>query len=277
MRSCQRMDREQELLIHRKVEDGLKEAVHALTGPREIIQAITYALLAEGKRVRPKVVLMTASLFGGIDQAFSAALAVEFFHTASLVADDLPCMDNDFFRRGKPSLHSAFSEPTALLASYALIAEGYEKLREGALQSNCLDLALKYTTQAMSVHGLTGGQFLDLSSEIKDESSLLMVLHQKTGALFELSFLLGWIYGGGDQEKLPLVQQFARSLGLIFQLEDDCEDTQQDAKNNSLNAVLILGRERVLELITKEKKKVRHLTQETHLKRLFEKVALYFS
>jgi geranylgeranyl diphosphate synthase, type II len=256
-------------------EEALSRALNELKGPTKLVEAMRYAVSNGGKRVRPKIVLLTGEVLGNVEATLPAALAVEYFHTASLIADDLPCMDNDDQRRGVPSLHCAFSQSTALLTSYALIAEGYEQIRIGA--GKTLNISLAYTTKALGSEGLTGGQFSDLSDQISEEHSLLDVLNRKTGALFELSFLLGWFFGGGDLARTEEVQQMARSLGLVFQLEDDCKDLEEDVANGRLNAAHLLGVKRVEELIAQEKEKVLLLKQEKHLKEIEERVSLYFS
>jgi geranylgeranyl diphosphate synthase, type II len=182
--------------------------------------------LEGGKRLRAALVLMSA----GGEAANEAALAVEDFHAASLIADDLPCMDDAEERRGKPALHRAFDEQTALLASYALISAGYEQLALGArrLDRECGLLSIEMATRTTGIEGLIGGQDLDLQGAHTRAEELLA---KKTGSLFELSIGLGWLYGGGDLDHLPNVRQFGRSLGIVFQLLDDRDDCDDGAFN----------------------------------------------
>jgi geranylgeranyl diphosphate synthase, type II len=193
-------------------------------GGGQLTHSIRQALEG-GKRLRAALVLMSA---GG--QATEPALAVEDFHAASLIADDLPCMDDATERRGKPTLHCAFGEQTALLASYALISAGYEQLTLGARR---LDrerglLSIELATHTTGIEGLIGGQDLDLQGAHERTEELLA---KKTGSLFELSIGLGWLYGGGDLDHFPNVRRFGRSLGIVFQLLDDRDDCDDGAFN----------------------------------------------
>src|SRR5579864_1711145 len=117
-----------------KIESALEKEMAQMGEPSRLLQACQYALFSGGKRLRPILVLMVARALGNGLDAMPVALSVEFFHTASLIADDLPCMDNDDERRGRPSLHRAFEESVALLASYTLIASGYEGIYKNQLR-----------------------------------------------------------------------------------------------------------------------------------------------
>ncbi len=158
----------------------------------------------------------------GSENVQDAALAIELFHTASLIADDLPSMDNDPIRRGKPTLHLAFNEKTAILATYALIAEGYRLIAKNC-PPNLLPTMIQQVSKNTGLQGATAGQFCeDLKSDI------LTVHYLKTGALFELSFVTGWLLGGGDVKRVEEVCQAAVHFGLAFQIKDDIDDYDQD-------------------------------------------------
>lgn len=214
-------------LIEQKIADSIEAF-----GPKSTLRdAVEYALTNGGKRLRPAIVFAVANELGSNQDVSDAALAVEFFHTASLIADDLPCMDNDDFRRGKPSLHKAFGEATAILATYALISEGYERIRKAAQQTSfdVMQLAFAYATKNTGIRGATGGQYLDLY----DPQSLEEIIQKKTGTLFELAFVLGWLFGGGELSQLPAVEKLAADFGLAFQVRDDLEDTNQDTQEKN--------------------------------------------
>ena len=194
-----------------------------------------------------------------------AAIAVEYFHTASLIADDLPCMDDDDERRDQLATHKAFDEATAILLSYALIASGYEKLAHGSnrlaveygVSQAIVDRITSQAMQSVSVNtgflGAAGGQYIDLFLPDSSEETIKEVLDKKTVTLFEMSFVLGWLYGGGNHDQLSAVQKLAYHFGMAFQLVDDLGDLEQDALNEaSANFASVLGRERALELLGQE-------------------------
>lgn len=236
-----------------------------LEGPPQLTQACLYALQNGGKRFRPAIVYMVAEALGS-RKVDDAALAVELFHTASLIADDLPCMDNDLERRGKPTLHRAFDEKTALLATYALIAEGYDRLRKNA-PASLLPLIIEQTSKNTGLLGATSGQLLDLSDHPSEE--LITVLYLKTGALFELSFTLGWILGGGKLPSLEMVRQAAHHFGIAFQIADDIDDFEQDEKR-IYNFARHFGLCKAKKRVEEELKKARDLLEELKISGLYE-------
>lgn len=250
-----------------EIEEFIKNSV-SLLGPKSVLRdACEYALCNGGKRIRPAIVLMIAEALGNKKDVTDAALAVEYFHTASLIADDLPSMDNDDKRRDLPTLHKAYNEATALLATYALISAGYEKIRLNAKNPEILSHALECATRTTGIFGATGGQYLDLFPPPASEEVLKETLEKKTGALFELSFVLGWLYGGGAVEKLPLIKQAAGHFGRSFQILDDFHDYEEDcASERKINAPAILGKERALCLLEAEATQFCELFEELSLK-----------
>jgi geranylgeranyl diphosphate synthase, type II len=226
------------MLYEQRIEKGMKEAIEKMGEKSRLRDACEYALTSGGKRLRPILVLMIAEALGhGLD-VLPVALGVEFFHTASLIADDLPCMDNDNFRRGIPSLHKQFGESVALLASYTLIAAGYGTIHEnreilqknhsfGSRANEAAVLCLEAATRCAGLQGATNGQFLDLYPPDQSLATLRKTMTQKTGTLFEIAFVFGWLFGGGDVKQLYTVRKAAHHLGLAFQMQDDLQD---DAK-----------------------------------------------
>ncbi len=216
-------------------EEALSQFVSSLNPSLPLQAAMAYALQTGGKRMRPILVFLIAEALGKNRRVSHAALAVEFFHTASLIADDLPCMDNDEIRRGVPTLHKVFNEATALLASYALIAAGYEKI---ATSSDAIVTAARN----MGIEGATEGQFLDLFSQEHSSEKIKETIEKKTSTFFELSFVFGWLFGGGDHQELLLVKKAASHFGMAFQLSDDFLDLEQDrGQKNSQNYVNFMG------------------------------------
>lgn len=232
------------------IEKALGERLSRLNPDNSLHQAILYSLNSGGKRFRPALVMMISESLGkGLDVSPSA-LAIEYFHTATLIADDLPCMDNDDMRRNRPSLHKAFGESTALLASYALIAEGFGLIAEnGEVLNNASGdgktaalEAFKIASYNTGIHGATGGQFFDLYPKDLTESSLKEIHHMKTTSLFEIAFAFGWLFGGGIASDLPYVKSLASSFGTAFQIADDFDDFESDTQENRMaNKVILLG------------------------------------
>jgi geranylgeranyl diphosphate synthase, type II len=245
-----------------KFEKELTTAIHRFGEKSDLRDACEYALVSGGKRLRPLIVMMTAdSLGNGLDVS-PAALGVEFFHTASLIADDLPCMDNDDFRRNRPSLPKAFGEATAILASYTLIAEGYGGIHQngelmkgdvrfGIQASEASLLSLAAATRCAGMQGATNGQFLDLFPPDATWETIQKVIVQKTATLFEISFYFGWLFGGGSPRQLENLRKCAFHLGMAFQIGDDLDDGAQDGKTG-VNIARLLGKEKAISLFEKE-------------------------
>ncbi|MBX7067019.1 MAG: polyprenyl synthetase family protein [Parachlamydiales bacterium] len=237
-------------LYRSQIEKELVRSIELLGEKNGLRDACEYALLNGGKRLRPMIVLMIADALGKGADAMPAALSVEFFHTASLIADDLPCMDNDDFRRNRPSLHKAFGESAAILASYALIAEGYggiyrnsKSYPEGAV------ICLEAATRCAGINGATGGQFFDLYPPGYSLEAVQKIIYQKTVTLFEISFIFGWVFGGGDLKRLDEIKLCAYHLGLAFQTADDLIDGSQDSR---INMAIAVGVEKAEQIFTSE-------------------------
>lgn len=237
-----------------RIEKMLKDYIPFLGDKNELRDACEYALMAGGKRFRPALVLMIGDSLKKEADLSHAALAVEFFHTASLIADDLPCMDNDDERRNLPTVHKVYGETVALLATYVLIAAGYEclaknasdlkkgKVVHAANSDSICTLALENASYNTGLLGATGGQFLDVFPPNLSVETLRDIIHKKTVSLFEIAFIFGWLYGGGDIESCDKVKKAASHFGMAFQIADDFEDVVQDAKNGrSVNMVAVCG------------------------------------
>lgn len=208
--------------------------------PSPVRDACQYALETSGKRFRPALVLMVADALGSKQDLMQAALAVEYFHTASLIADDLPCMDDDSLRREVASTHVKFGEATALLATYALIAAGYEAIAKQS--ESCPDLAplaIQCVCRNTGLFGATGGQYFDLNPSQVNRQELEQIMLMKTVSLFEISFVLGWLFGGGRPSQLDEVKKLAYHFGMAFQIADDIDDWDQD----EVNLAKLLGME----------------------------------
>lgn len=236
-------------------EDYLREAIPNLCKKNKLRDACEYALLNGGKRIRPIIVLMVAKALGFESPPLKACLSVEFFHTASLIADDLPCMDNDDFRRDKPSTHKVFGETVALLASYALITEGFEMIYRSAqdFPGEVGMLALAYATKGAGLYGATGGQFLDLFPKGQTLDDILEVIEMKTVTLFETAFVFGWLFGGGDISLIEKIKRASYHFGMAFQIVDDLDDIRHDSwDKETLNIANCLGFDQAAFFLKKE-------------------------
>jgi geranylgeranyl diphosphate synthase, type II len=200
--------------------------------PPTLAEAIRYALLAPGKRLRPQLVLMAAEACGGtIEAAMPAACAVEMIHAYSLVHDDLPAMDDDDLRRGRPTCHKVFGEAVAILVGDALQARAFEllatEIQPPALAARCCAVL----GQAAGASALVGGQAADIAmtsadnGELPNDISRLETIHaRKTGALFVAALELGAVTANASHEQLQGLTAYGRKLGLAFQITDDLLD-----------------------------------------------------
>ena len=211
----------------RLVEDRLSACFACDASYETLLASMRYSLLSGGKRVRAIICLKFCEASGGdLEKALSAACAIEMLHAYSLIHDDLPCMDDDGMRRGKPSNHIEFGEFTAVLAGDALQAAAFETLMNCGLPSADVVEMGKILAQAAGPHGICEGQYLDLSGEgaplTQDE--LVQTHLMKTAALISASAKLGVISAGGTKEQVKAAEEYALALGLAFQIRDDLLD-----------------------------------------------------
>ena len=198
------------------------------------LAAERYSLFSRAKRIRPTLVLEFCRLFGGRDEAaLPFAAAVEMVHTYSLIHDDLPCMDDDDLRRGKPTCHKAFGESTALLAGDGLLTRAFGALTLSPAPDGAVRAAVAALSRAAGSFGMIGGQVMDLAGEGKRISpEKLLKLHaHKTGALISVSAELGCLAAGlsADDSRTQAAKAFASGVGLSFQIVDDVLDATSDA------------------------------------------------
>ena len=220
----------------REVERALDESI-AADDPdyAGLIEAMRYSLLSGGKRIRAILVLEFCRLFSGeYADAMPFACAIEMIHAYSLIHDDLPCMDNDDFRRGKPSCHKQFGEANALLAGDSLLTYAFEYplTAESSLPAERRLAALRELAKFAGCRGMAGGQYIDLDSEEKKIPPALLDKLQllKTSALMRASGDMGAIIGGADDEQLAAADNYCRLIGLAFQITDDILDVTGDEK-----------------------------------------------
>lgn len=195
---------------------------------KELFEAMEYSLLAGGKRLRPYFAFEFCRLCGtDWKTAAPFAAAVEMIHTYSLIHDDLPCMDNDDFRRGRPTNHKVYGEAMAVLAGDALLTDAFAAAATAVLPDpRDLGFAISVLSECAGSLGMVGGQVLDIKAEQREctEDEILNIQSRKTGALINAACVLGVIAGGGSEEQLSAASQFAGALGLAFQIRDDMLD-----------------------------------------------------
>jgi len=198
---------------------------------QQVIDAMRYALMAGGKRVRPFLVLESAKLFGvGESSALRVAAAVECVHTYSLIHDDLPCMDDDDMRRGQPSVHKKYDEATAVLAGDALLTLAFEILADEKTHSDARVRCelISFLARALGVNGMVGGQMFDLLAENQtlDKIRITRLQRMKTGELIIFSGKAGAILGKAEPRRRHAIKGYAHDIGLAFQIVDDLLDEE---------------------------------------------------
>lgn len=200
--------------------------------PEDIFKAMKYTLMLPGKRLRPVMCIETARLLGcEIEKVLPSACALEMLHVQSLIHDDLPCMDNDDFRRGKPSNHKVFGEANAVLAGDALLTFAPQLIIEKSkgLSAEQIVRILHEYTKFAGAYGLIAGQVVDIESEggklVKSPEETLDFIHlNKTAVLFRLAVRMGAIAAGAEEEIIEEFDNFAKKFGLAFQIYDDIMD-----------------------------------------------------
>ncbi|MBQ4515151.1 MAG: polyprenyl synthetase family protein [Clostridia bacterium] len=199
---------------------------------KTIYDAMAYSLFAGGKRIRPVLALACAELFDSGEKVLPFACSLEMIHTYSLIHDDLPCMDNDDLRRGKPTNHKVYGEAMAVLAGDALLTKAFEisvKFSELSPEQTLREIEVLAT--AGGTEGMIGGQVIDIESEGKRvDAKTLDALHlNKTGALIIAAAKLGAIAGGASEDDIKNLSEYAKNLGLAFQIKDDILDVEGDS------------------------------------------------
>jgi farnesyl diphosphate synthase len=249
--------------VQQRTESALERLLPAATAPARLHEAMRYAALGGGKRVRPLLCHAAGEAFGGDAARLDrAACAVEMIHVYSLVHDDLPCMDDDVLRRGKPTCHVEYDEATALLVGDALQTQAFQVLAEAPVAA---DAARQLAMLALLAHaagsrGMAGGQAIDLGAVGKAltlQELEFMHIH-KTGALIRAAVLLGAHCGNADDDALERLTHFANRAGLLFQVVDDILDAEastatlgktagKDAAQGKPTYVNLLGSQRAKE------------------------------
>lgn len=231
----EQMHKEQTLRYQADIEAYLKDNCFVFPSEpqQKLFDSMRYSLLAGGKRLRPIFVLEFCRVCGGdIQKAMPFAAAVEMIHTYSLIHDDLPCMDNDDFRRGNPTNHKVYGEAVAVLAGDALLTAAFSYIAKADLPAQCRVQAVEILSQCAGELGMVGGQILDIESENRQctVQEVLDIQSRKTGALIRAACQLGVIAASGSDSQLEMAGKFADHLGLAFQIRDDMLDVIGNAE-----------------------------------------------
>ena len=240
------------------VESALEKRINTVAADK-MAEAMSYSLLGGGKRIRAFLTVEFCKMFGGsADDAEAYACAVEMVHAYSLIHDDLPCMDNDDMRRGKPSCHKAYGETVALLAGDALLTYAFETAASG---KNNPSEAVRTLAYCAGAQGMCRGQEIDLALECNSYDELVTLHSLKTGALINAAATLGYLASGAqtDRETLDKIKKYSLNVGLAFQIIDDLLDmdgdplllgksTGSDEKNEKSTLVKYIGKEKAIAL-----------------------------
>lgn len=245
--------------------DNVNKALARLTEDKpplreSVAEAMEYSLMAGGKRLRPVLMMEFCRMCGGnAADIIDIACSIELIHTFSLIHDDLPCMDDDDYRRGRPSCHKQFGEAAALLAGDALNTLAFEVIAdaatEGTISAQTAVMLVSVLSKAIGVHGMIGGQVIDIESENKDISleELVILQRHKTGALIEAACVMGVVLAG-KYEMIQAAAEYADAMGRAFQIVDDILDVTgsfeelgkpigSDSEQNKSTFVTALGLE----------------------------------
>ncbi|MEG1992515.1 MAG: polyprenyl synthetase family protein [Acetivibrio sp.] len=251
-----------------EVESAIKKYLPIEEGyQKRVIEAMNYSLLSGGKRLRPILMKESFELFGGKEntvlEPFMAAL--EMIHTYSLVHDDLPAMDNDDYRRGRKTTHVVYGEAMGILAGDGLLNFAFEtacKAFERADNKETVAESLGILSQKAGIHGMIGGQVVDVASQGKELSleEITFIYRLKTSALIQSAMMIGAVLGGAEKAEVNLMEKAAEMIGLAFQIQDDILDitstdevlgkpTHSDEKNNKMTYVKKIGLEKAQEQV----------------------------
>ncbi|HUN55677.1 MAG TPA: farnesyl diphosphate synthase [Smithella sp.] len=253
------------------VEEALEHYLPANDIPAKIYEAVHYSVFNGGKRIRPILCLAAAEAVGGdLASAMPVACALELIHAYSLIHDDLPAMDNDDFRRGKPTCHKAFGEDMAILAGDALLTEAFvllsraKKVRLSGFSAERRLAVIQEIAYAAGISGMVGGQALDMLSgnSESDENTLREIHRRKTGALIVAAVKSGAVICNAGKDKIQALAEYGINVGLAFQIADDIlnvegdrelmgKDTGSDAARNKLTYPSLLGMELAKEKLAK--------------------------
>ena len=253
---------------------------------RTMAEAMNYSMCAGGKRLRPILLLETFRMFGEDEQLAEPFMAgIEMIHTHSLIHDDLPAIDNDDYRRGRLTTHKVYGEAMGVLSGVSLLNYAYEtmlKTFEMTSDTDRVIRALKIMSEKIGIHGMLGGQSVDVENDGKEISREMLdyIYEHKTSALIEASMMAGVVLGGADEEQTALIEKAASAIGMAFQIQDDILDvtsTRQelgkpvhsDEKNHKVTYVTLFGVEKASEQVLQFSKQAQSILENLSNKNKF--------
>ena len=257
------------------VDSELKKYMdHEKNAQSDIYEAMSYSLMAGGKRLRPVIMLLTAEMCGGSEkEVLPFACALEMIHSYSLIHDDLPAMDNDDLRRGKPTNHIVYGEAMAILAGDALLNCAMETALSADVEADKMVKALKVLFKSSGTEGMIGGQVIDIKNSELPEDGLRNLHLLKTGAIIRSAGVVGGIISGASEKEIDAIDNFCMNLGIAFQIQDDVLDVKgnekdlgkpvgSDADNNKTTYVTLYGIEKSQEMVIEYTKKAKQSISE---------------
>ena len=247
---------------------------HENNAQSDIYEAMSYSLMAGGKRLRPVIMLLTSEMCGGKEEeALPFACALEMIHSYSLIHDDLPAMDNDDLRRGKPTNHIVYGEAMAILAGDALLNCAMETALSAEVSSDILVKALRVLFESSGTEGMIGGQVIDIKNSELTEEELRNLHLLKTGAIIRSAGVVGGIISKATEKELDAIDKFCMNLGIAFQIQDDVLDVKgnekdlgkpvgSDSDNNKTTYVTLYGIEKSQEMVIEYTEKAKDSIRE---------------
>ena len=241
----------------------MEERFELFETPQVLKEAMGYSLFSAGKRIRPLLCFAVANLKdGAAERVYPLAMAIEMIHTYSLIHDDLPAMDDDDIRRGKPSNHIVYGEAVAILAGDGLLSQSFEVLTELETTPELLKRVIVFFSRCVGINGMVGGQALDIELDIHRETAVTMqemqIVHRKkTGKLIELSMIGSAVLLNLASEQLEIIEKLAKIIGMLFQAVDDLLDGDEttgktqniDVKNGKVTYLTLLGKEKTSDYV----------------------------
>jgi len=221
-----------------------------------ILETIRYSIFSGGKRIRPILALKSFEIFssGDYKDVMPYALAIEMIHTYSLIHDDLPAMDNDDFRRGKPSNHKKFGEAMAILAGDGLLNMAFETILDSMDSKDSRKvLALREIAKYSGISGMVGGQVVDLYLEEDklSEEALIYMYKNKTAGLIQAALVAGSLVAGANEKEIEAMREFGYNLGMSYQIQDDFLDLEEDRKIGKITYIAVFGEDKAREDLKK--------------------------
>lgn len=261
----------------RLIDEELDKLFKAIKDDCEPIlyDAISYSILNRGKRLRPVLMCLVAESVGlDVDRIIMPALALEMIHSYSLVHDDLPCMDNDDFRSGKPTVHKKFGEDIAVLTGDGLLNLAMQTMLKAVLKDPSLAKACRLIADCAGYQGMLGGQILDMNPSELNEDNVLNMYAKKTGALLDAAILAPLYVIGADDDTIKKYKKFSEATGFAFQISDDLLDYEKEKSEGKVTYATINGYNETKQAIESYKEIILNTLRELNNTEIIEKYVI---